>query len=124
MREVDTEPGWGERVVIAGAGFGLVDKLAVLYLALPIALFFAQWFKPWFGVPLALASLAGLPYLLPLKAKDRGEPLPGGSLAFAATVAAVWTLLSGAGHFFYANYFDWHIRDAVLRDLAVMPVPP
>ena len=113
--------GWGERVVIAGAGFRLVDKLAVLYLALPVALFFVQWFKPWFGLPLALASLAGLPYLLPLRAE--GDDLPGRTLAVAAAVAAVWTLLSGAGHFFYANYYDWHVRDAVLRDLAVMPAP-
>ncbi len=117
-------PRWGERVVIAGAGFHLVDKLAVLYLALPVALFFAEWFKPWFGLPLALASFAGLPYLLPLRGAGDGERVPGRSLAFAAAVAAVWTLLGGSGHFFYANYFDWHIRDAVLRDLAVLPVPP
>ena len=78
-------------MVIAGAGFDLVDKLAVLYLALPVALFFAQWFKPWFGLPLAAASLAGLPYLLPTGSRI-AERSPGAQLAFAAAVAAVWTL--------------------------------
>lgn len=33
-------------------------------------------------------------------------------------VALVWTMLGGAGHFFYANYFDWHVRDALLLDLS------
>jgi hypothetical protein len=116
--------GWGERVVIAGIGFGFVDKLAVLYLALPVAIFFAQWFKPWFGLPVAVASLAGLPYLWPNSAPGERSKHSGRTLAVAAAVAAVWTLLGGTGHFFYANYFDWHIRDAVLRDLAVMPMPP
>jgi hypothetical protein len=118
------KPGWGAQVVVAGAGFGLVDKLAILYLTLPVAIFFVQWFKPWFGLPIAVASLAGLPYLLPKGAAGVHGGLPGRTLAVAAVVAAVWTLLGGSGHFFYANYFDWHIRDAVLRDLAVMPLPP
>jgi hypothetical protein len=117
-------PRWGGSVVIAGAGFGMVDRLAVVYLALPVAIFFLQWFKPWFGAPLAVAALAGLPYLLPLPASHEQRTLPVRSLVFAAAVAAVWTLLGGAGHFFFANYFDWHLRDAVLRDLAVLPLPP
>jgi len=118
------KPGWGARVVVAGAGLQPIDKLAVLYLALPVALFFAQWFKPWFGLLVAVASLAGLPYLWRNGTPDESSRPPGRTLAVAAAVAAVWTLLGGAGHFFYANYFDWHVRDAVLRDLAVMPVPP
>ncbi len=111
-------------MVIAGAGLELVDKLAVFYLALPVAVFFAQWFKPWFGLPLAAASLAGLAYLRPTGAPERWKALSGRALVFAAAIAVGWTLLSGAGHFFYANYYDWHVRDAVLRDLAVLPVPP
>jgi len=123
LSEVKERPRWGGQVVIAGTGFQLVDKFAVLYLALPVAIFFAQWFNPWFGLPLAAAAVAGLGYLWPIRAAGGSAAFPGRTLA-AAAVAAIWTLLSGAGHFFFANYFDWHIRDAVLRDLAVIPIPP
>jgi len=41
-----------------------------------------------------------------------------------AALALLETTLSGIGHFFYTNFFDWVIRDAVLRDLSVAPWPP
>jgi hypothetical protein len=38
-------------------------------------------------------------------------------------LAAAWSALGGAGHFFYANQYDWFIRDSLLRDLAQGPWP-
>jgi len=104
---------------IAGAGMSAVDRLAIIYLALPVAIFFFTWFKPLYGVPLAAAALAGIPFLFPLKFGPSSDR----SWLIAAVVATGWTLLGGAGHFFFADYFDWHMRDAVLRDLVMLPAP-
>jgi len=104
---------------ITGAGMSAVDGLTILYLALPVAIFFFTWFKPLFGIPLGLAALAGVPSLIPLKF----GPTSDRTWLVAAIVAIAWTVLGGAGHFFFANYFDWHMRDAVLRDLVALPAP-
>ena len=37
-------------------------------------------------------------------------------------LAVIWCTLGGAGHLFYANE-DWHVRDAVLRDLVISQWP-
>ena len=102
---------------LVNAGMSAVDRLAIVYLAVPVAIFFFVWFKPLYGIPLGLASLAGIPSLFPLRFGRISER----TWLAAAIVAAAWTLLGGAGHFFFANYYDWHVRDAVLRDLAVLP---
>src|SRR6516165_10612802 len=119
----DVRPPAGQRLAgpgLAGAGMTLVDRLAILYLALPVSLFFLTWFKPVFGLPLAIAALAGLPYLLPL---PRARA-PGRAVIVALVLAAAWAALSGASHFFHAGgILNWPIRDAVLRDLVLHPGP-
>ncbi len=104
---------------ILGDGMSVVDGLAAAYLALPVALFFFTWFRPVYAIPFGLAALAGLLHLRGLRPRPEAER----SLAVAFFVALAWVTLGGAGHFVYANYFDWHMRDAVLRDLAAMPAP-
>jgi hypothetical protein len=97
-----------------------VDSLAILYLALPVALFFFTWFKPIFGIPFGLAGLAGLAVLWPLPKSK----MPARTLAFAAILALLWSSLSGASHFFNAGAaLNWPIRDAVLRDMVLFPGP-
>jgi hypothetical protein len=104
-----------------GAGMTLVDRLAILYLALPVALFFFTWFKPIFGIPFGLAALAGLALLWPLPASK----LPVRILVLAAILALLWSSLSGAGHFFFAGVTtNWPTRDAVLHDLVMLNNPP
>jgi len=104
---------------IAGDGMSLVDGLAVAYLSLPVALFFFTWFKPLYAIPFGIAALYGLASLVGL----RPRPAADRAAIVAFAVALVWATLSGAGHFFYANYFDWQLRDAVMRDLAALPAP-
>jgi hypothetical protein len=97
----------------------LVDTLAAAYLALPIALFCAAWLKPLFGAALLVAlALVLAPFLRPARAA-----LPARWVMASLLLAFAWTALGGAGHFFYANPFDWVARDAVLRDLVVYPWP-
>src|SRR5207302_1947133 len=104
--------------LIAGAGMTAVDSMVILYLALPVALFFFTWFRPVFGIPFGLAALAGVVTLLPLPDAKQCWRVIGLSLV----VAVLWGALSGASHFFYAgNETNWPIRDAVYRDLIVTP---
>jgi len=98
---------------------------ALLYLALPVALFFVGSFQPWFaslslGV-LGLGLLHALRpvFLTPLRPAIHSWPWVIG----LAALALAWASLGGAGHLFYANP-DWTVRDAVLRDLTVGAWPP
>lgn len=98
---------------------------ALLYLALPVALFFGGWFQPWFAAVLLAALILGLRHALqavfPAATRERSQTR--NWLWGLAAVALAWTCLGGAGHLFYANA-DWGIRDAVLRDLTVGNWPP
>jgi hypothetical protein len=95
-----------------------LDWLAILYLALPVVIFFCGWLRgPFAGLGcLAIAAL-----LLSLK-YEHVTALPWRWFAIGSVVGLVWASMGGAGHFFYANA-DWYTRDAVLRDLTVFSWP-
>jgi hypothetical protein len=97
---------------------------ALAYLALPTLLFELGWLTPLAGIPLCLATLAGLAYACK-QAPARGRLFgPIRMIVWIILLAAlIWTSLGGAGHFVFAN-FDWHTRDAVLRDLTLYHWPP
>lgn len=103
-------------------GLSRSDALISCYLTAPIFLF-CLWFK-W-PVALLLAGLTalGLWDLFRLSAFSSGASVAWGRWLAVACFAAAWVALAGIGHFVYAN-FDWLIRDAVLRDLAVTAWPP
>ena len=106
--------------MLAGAGMTTVDRLAILYLALPVAIFFLTWFKPAYAIPFGIAALAGLPLLLPLTPSRLSRR----TFVLALVLALSWTALSGASHFFYAGEaLNWPIRDAALRDLVLLDSP-
>jgi hypothetical protein len=101
----------------------LLDLLAVCYLALPITIFFCGWLR---GPVAVLGCLALAALLVSLACERRTGALDALSwrwVVATGVVAVVWASMGGAGHFFYANAFDWRIRDAVLRDLTVFPWP-
>lgn len=105
-----------------------ISGLALLYLSLPIALFFLGWFNLPIGLALFLLLAIGVrhaiatttPVSKPHRVPWQRHDLWG--IVLIALVAVLWSLLGGAGHFFYAN-FDWTTRDAVLRDLALTDWP-
>src|SRR5258705_11920437 len=97
-----------------------VDRLAILYLALSVALFFLTWFKLAYAIPFGIAALAGLPLLLP----PPPSRLSRRTFFLALVLALSWTALSGASHFFYAGEaLNWPIRDPALRDLVLLDSP-
>lgn len=101
------------------------SALALIYLALPVALFFSGWFEPMMAALLLLALSLGLFHVLrPGFFTDAQAHSPSRLwISGLAAVALAWTCLGGAGHLFYSNP-DWNIRDAVLRDLTVSAWPP
>jgi hypothetical protein len=93
----------------------LLDRLAVLYIVLPLPIFLFGWLEIWAAVPLALCAGYSLRTLAaPLPA--RPWPVSGTHLVVAAAVGCAWTVFGGTGHLVFANA-DWHLRDAVLHDL-------
>jgi hypothetical protein len=99
-----------------------IDRLAIGYLTLPLALFLGGWFQWWAALP-ALACMAYA--LRPVWSGARPlirAPVTRLQLLVAVSAGCAWTLLGGADHLVFANA-DWHIRDAVLHDLVVSPWP-
>lgn len=98
-----------------------VDALslaALTYLALPVLIFFGGWMRPVAAIVLDGLVLLGLVACFRFVQAKWQAPCPRCLLAIVA-VALAWTCLGGAGHFFYANTYDWGLRDAILRDLVV-----
>jgi hypothetical protein len=104
-------------------GMGLLnaESLAVLYVALPNAIFLSSWIVAPLGPIAAAALLALVGWTLTDGAS--ASPRSRASLWFLSVgAAAVWCVFAGLGHFLYANS-DWWVRDAVLLDLVRDPWP-
>lgn len=102
-------------IVARPTSLDLLDRLAVLYIVLPLPIFLFGWLDIWAAVPLALCagySLKPLAASLPA----RRWPVSATHLAVAVAVGCAWTVCGGTGHLVFANA-DWHLRDAVLHDL-------
>ncbi|HWS65304.1 MAG TPA: hypothetical protein VN325_21325 [Steroidobacteraceae bacterium] len=105
-----------------------LDRIAVAYLTLPLAIFLLGWFEWWVAVPLVVCMAYSLRPSLGARAATSPTPtairVPVTSLQLtvAVIVGCGWTLLGGTEHLVFANA-DWHIRDAVLHDLVVSPWP-
>ncbi len=99
--------------------------LAMLYLALPLFMFFLGWYKWPLGLLLGGVTALGLarPLAVIFSIPNQARRFAPRIFLIIGLVAICWSALGGAGHFFFAN-FDWDIRDAVLRDLVVSPWPP
>ena len=100
-----------------------LDRVAILYLVLPVGIFLLGWFEWWVSVPLLACIGYALRPLAAAASRDESRfPLNGTQLVVALTVGCAWSVLGGTEHLFFANA-DWHTRDAVLHDLVVSPWP-
>ncbi len=101
----------------------ILDRVAIAYLTLPLAIFLAGWLELWAALPLLAClafSLRALAAATP--ARPARFPLTPLQLGLAVLAGCGWTALGGTGHFVFANA-DWFVRDAVLHDLVVSPWP-
>jgi hypothetical protein len=100
-----------------------LERLVIVYLTLPLAIFVAGWLQLWVALPLLTCLAYGLRALAgPVAAGSEHLPVTRLHLIVAIVVALAWTYLGGIAHFMFANA-DWYVRDAVLHDLVVSPWP-
>src|SRR5579864_3210559 len=100
----------------------MLDRIAIVYLAVPLVIFLLGWLQAWIAVPLALSVVYSLRPLLHAVTPTVRPPLSRLQLCVAIAVGLGWTVLGGTGHLVFANP-DWHVRDAVLHDLVASPWP-
>jgi hypothetical protein len=99
-----------------------LDRAAVAYLTLPLAIFLIGWFQWWVAVPLVACLAYSLRSMGPSVLANRRLPITSLQVTIAVVGGCAWTVLGGADHLAFANA-DWHIRDAVLHDLVASPWP-
>ena len=100
----------------AEGGLPLVHRLAIAYLAAPVAVWLLGWFKWWFGIPAAALLAAGLWRALSGPWPTRRLPPPGRVLVLML-VALAWVLLAPVGGLFAIDEIDWMGHRALLLDL-------
>lgn len=98
----------------------IVHRLAILYLAAPLALWLLGWFKWWIGAPLtALLALALGPLLTgPWRGRRFSRVDVGLWL-----LALAWVMVSAPGGIFDGRDPDWHKHRTLLLDLGRYPWP-
>lgn len=106
-----------------------LDKASVfslLYLFLPVFIFFGGWFKPPMAALMLAAIAAGINHAISnISFNFSIEKIKKHCALFTLILVAatLWSCFGGAGHLFFANS-DWPTRDAVLRDLVLADWPP
>lgn len=104
-------------------GWSGAESTAYIYISLPFVVFLLGWLaQPLGGGCAALYLWASWRFLHGVGSDWTGE-LSWPVVIGAAAIALAWASMGGAGHFFYANPFDWGPRFALARDLVVAPWP-
>ena len=98
-----------------------LEALALLYIALPSALFLLGWIVQPLGSIAALALFACVAWVI-VRTSSGDPPSLGRLWPLLIGVATTWCVLGGQGHLLFANS-DWWVRDAVLLDLVRDPWP-
>lgn len=99
----------------------ILNKISYIYLSIPLFLFLASWLNP----PMAICSITALCiilYCLFLKMKDGEIAIPKVPFLITIGICMLWVYCSGIGGMFFQN-FDWHIRNALMKDLIDFPFP-
>lgn len=94
-----------------------LDRTAIAYLTLPLAIFLAGWFEIWAAIALLACLAYALRNLIGRSSGAQREITPL-QITIAVAVGCAWTVCGGTGHIVFANA-DWHVRDAVLHDLVI-----
>ena len=120
----------------AGINVSGSTTAALIYLWVPVILFFAFWLKPWIGLPLIAVFLYVCLKLIRTSnrngceagkyaaAEQAGIFASGNRMWLLAILAVLflWCILSGQGGFVNQAY-DWWKHNAILRDLINMDWP-
>lgn len=91
--------------------------IAYLYMVIPIIIFFIGWMKIFFGLFFSIVLAFGLYYFIKTRYReDEYFNIELKGFLIMTIVVLIWVSLSGMGGYFYQRW-DWHGRNAVLRDL-------
>ena len=103
-----------QKTGVADGGLPLVHRLAIAYLAAPVAVWLLGWFKWWFGIPAAALLAAGL-----WRALSGPWPIrrPTRRVLVLMLVALAWILLTPVGGLFAIDEGDWMGHRALVLDL-------
>ena len=98
-----------------------LNKIAYIYLVLPVIIFMLTWIRPVIGVPSAILIVLALVFAM----KNAGagfKGFPKRAVLIAFVIAFVWCFLAGQGGFWYQSDDHW-ARNAIFRDLVYHPWP-
>lgn len=89
-----------------------------VYLALPTILFLGGWVIPWVGIPLILAVIFAVYYVIDVVGKgNEGIRFDCKKGLVILGIVGVWVCLSGIGGYIWQNRWDHMFRNAVFLDL-------
>ena len=97
-----------------------LHRLAILYLALPLAIWLVGWLEYWIGVPAAI--LLALSLWKASSGSWRPKLTP--TTIVLALFGLGWVMLTPAGGFAALNTADWPNHRAILLDLGQAGGPP
>jgi hypothetical protein len=100
-----------------GLKVSCIKIIAGLYLFVPIVIFAVNWVSLPISLPLVLVASLVLAKFSVMEIRQKDDPAIGiWAIAGTLFVAIVWVGVSGIGGFCFQNW-DFHFRNAVLRDL-------
>ena len=98
-----------------------LDKITIIYLIIPMVIFLIGWLNPL----VALVSCTVLLIVVFQVFKgllNRKLEIKKSQLIFMFLIAVVWCILAGIGGLYYQST-DWHMRNAIFRDLVNFSYP-
>lgn len=93
----------------------LIEKYTILYILLPVVIFFIFWLKPLISIPL-ITALAFLLCKLNKYRDDSFFKISKTEAIVVILIVFIWCILSGIGYLYYQSA-DWNLRNAIFRDL-------
>lgn len=98
-----------------------LDKITIIYLVIPMIIFIVGWLNP----VVAFISCLALFFIVKQIFKSllkRALDITKTQTIFLFIIAFLWCILAGIGRLYYQSP-DWHIRNAIFRDLVNFSYP-
>ena len=100
----------------------LLNRISFIYLSISLVIFIAGWYNPIF----ATISLLALFFILKNIFSDKTDDkiiISKDHLIIISIISITWVILSGIGGFFWQEYNDWQVRNAIMHDLINFSYP-
>ena len=98
-----------------------LDKFTIIYLVIPIFIFLIGWLNPILAAISCIVLIYVVKQIFNCLLKRKFE-INKYQLLLLTLIALLWCIFAGIGCFFYQNW-DWHVRNAIFRDLINFSYP-